>query len=106
MVGSLVFESRGKITGRKELTKNKVEVTGKEVGTFLGEDFTLVWTTLIEYDTPESAYERFEGSYTTKKGKEGTFRGFGRLFRKSDGGSIGNGVYYFASPPGPYEGFN
>jgi hypothetical protein len=107
MLGDLVLECEGKITGSKVLRNGKWELIGEFQGLFLGEEFTMLQTAEIDI-SPDGRIGNAEswGFFNTKGGTRGQFVGHGRPVRNPDGTSSARGAYFFSNPPGKYDGLN
>ena len=96
MLGEVICEETGTITGTRELTDSKVELSLETAGQINGVDETTEWTYWSETRQDGTLYREGEGVMTTVDGDVLQLQGSGSAKSVAEDGSIAyRGVWHF-----------
>jgi len=101
MLGEMIGEERGKITGQRVLSDGKFEVTFQASGKIFGLDETNIGTYSSKMMSDGTLYGKGQGALMTADGQMASWKGsgVGKFTGKGAGVSFRGAIYYRTNSP-------
>jgi hypothetical protein len=102
MLGNLIYEGKGRITGSRVLNvkESKIEYTLVEEGKFKDTDVTITSTFWTIHTSKDTVYGEAQAIFTANDGREtGTYRGCGIGYFIEQGKTIFRGTNFYKTSP-------